>query len=49
MRAVRDPPNLVDIVREVVPGYPTTYGWPEDISTEDALAKPLELNLRRSG
>jgi hypothetical protein len=24
-------------------------GWPEDISTEDALAKLLELNLQRSG
>jgi hypothetical protein len=25
------------------------YGWPEDISDEDALAKLLELNLARAG
>jgi type II restriction/modification system DNA methylase subunit YeeA len=25
------------------------YGWPEDISTEDALEKLLELNLARAG
>ncbi len=85
-----NPPDLVDIVPEVVPGYPdrilpkdaqaaatlkartltnlynqrpqwlvnahekldravaAAYGWPEDISTEDALAKLLELNLQRS-
>jgi len=24
------------------------YGWPEDISTEDALARPLALNLNRA-
>jgi hypothetical protein len=24
------------------------YGWPEDISTEDALAKLLALNLERA-
>ena len=24
------------------------YGWPEDISTDDALAKLLELNLERA-
>jgi type II restriction/modification system DNA methylase subunit YeeA len=86
-----NPPDLVDIVPEVVPGYPdrilpkdahaaatlkertltnlynqrpqwlvnahekldravaAAYGWPEDISTDDALAKLLELNLRRTG
>jgi type II restriction/modification system DNA methylase subunit YeeA len=86
-----NPPDLVEIVPEVVPGYPdrilpkdaqaaavlktrtltnlynerpqwlvnahaeldravaAAYGWPEDISTEDALAKLLELNLARSG
>ena len=85
-----NPPDLVDIVPEVVPGYPdrilpkdahaaatlkecmltnlynqrpqwlvnahdkldravaAAYGWPEDISTDDALAKLLELNLRRT-
>jgi len=86
-----NPPDLVEIVPEVVPGYPdrilpkdsqaaailktrtltnlynerpqwlanahaeldravaAAYGWPEDISTEDALAKLLELNLQRAG
>lgn len=86
-----NPPDLVEIVPEVVPGYPdrilpkdaqaaailktrtltnlynerpqwlanahadldravaAAYGWPEDISTEDALAKLLELNLARAG
>ncbi|MDJ0447300.1 DNA methyltransferase [Methylocystis sp. JR02] len=85
-----NPPDLVEIVPEVVPGYPdrilpkdaqaavklkertltnlynqrpqwlvnahdkldravtAAYGWPEDISTEDALAKLLELNLKRA-
>lgn len=85
-----NPPDLVDIVPEVVTGYPdrilpkdaqaaatlkartltnlynqrpqwlvnahekldravaAAYGWPEDISTEDALARLLELNLQRS-
>jgi type II restriction/modification system DNA methylase subunit YeeA len=84
-----NPPDLVDIVPEVVAGYPdrilpknveaaaklkdrtltnlhnqrpqwlldahaeldravaAAYGWPEDISTEDALAKLLALNLDR--
>jgi type II restriction/modification system DNA methylase subunit YeeA len=86
-----NPPDLIDIVPEVVPGYPdrilpkneqtaaelkkrtltnlynqrpqwladvhhdldaavaAAYGWPEDISDEDALAKLLELNLARAG
>lgn len=86
-----NPPDLVEIVPEVVAGYPdrilpkdaqaaatlkartltnlynqrpqwlvnahdrldravaAAYGWPEDISTEDALAKLLALNLQRSG
>ncbi|MGC1863774.1 MAG: hypothetical protein WA733_22290 [Methylocystis sp.] len=26
----------------------STYGWPEDISTEDALARLLALNLARA-
>jgi type II restriction/modification system DNA methylase subunit YeeA len=85
-----NPPDLVDIVPEVVPGYPdrilpknekaaaelkkrtltnlynmrpqwlddahrdldaavaAAYGWPADISEEDALAKLLELNLSRA-
>ena len=85
-----NPPDLVEIVPEVVPGYPdrilpkdekaaaflkertltnlynqrpswlanahdeldrsvaAAYGWPEDISTEDALARLLALNLERS-
>jgi type II restriction/modification system DNA methylase subunit YeeA len=85
-----NPPDLVDIVPEVVPGYPdrilpknekaaaelkkrtltnlynarpqwlddahhdldaavaAAYGWPADISEDDALAKLLELNLARA-
>ncbi len=85
-----NPPDLVEIVPEVVPGYPdrilpknaeaaaklkartltnlynerpswlqnahaeldravaSAYGWPEDISTEDALARLLALNLERA-
>jgi len=84
-----NPPDLIDIVPEVVAGYPdrilpkneqaavelkkrtltnlynarpqwladahrdldaavaAAYGWPADISEEDALAKLLELNLAR--
>jgi type II restriction/modification system DNA methylase subunit YeeA len=86
-----NPPDLIDIVPEVVAGYPdrilpkteaaavelkkrtltnlynarpqwlaavhrdldvavaAAYGWPADISEEDALAKLLELNLTRAG
>jgi len=89
-RAWLNPPDLVRVETEVVPGYPdrilpknaeaaaklkertltnlynqrpqwladahdaldravaAAYGWPEDISTEDALAKLLELNLERA-
>jgi hypothetical protein len=85
-----NPPDLIDIVPEVVPGYPdrilpknekaaaelkkrtltglynarpqwlvdahraldatvaSAYGWPTDISDEEALAKLLEMNLQRS-
>lgn len=85
-----NPPDLVDIVPEVVPGYPdrilpkseeaaailkkrtltnlynarpawlasahaaldaavaAAYGWPEDIATEDALARLFALNQARS-
>lgn len=86
-----NPPDLIDVVPEVVPGYPdrilpkneksaaelkkrtltnlynarpqwladahrdldaavaAAYGWPADISEEDALAKLLALNLARAG
>jgi hypothetical protein len=86
-----NPPDLIQIVPEVVPGYPdrilpkneraaaelkkrtltnlynqrpkwladvhhyldaavaAAYGWPANISEEDALAKLLELNLKRAG
>jgi type II restriction/modification system DNA methylase subunit YeeA len=86
-----NPPDLIDIVPEVVPGYPdrilpknekaaaelkkrtltnlynqrpqwlsdahrdldaavaAAYGWPADISEDEALAKLLELNLARTG
>jgi len=89
-RAWLNPPDLVDIVPEVVAGYPdrtmprnteaeatlrsrtltklynerpqwladahaaldaavaAAYGWPEDITTDDALERLLELNLGRS-
>ena len=85
-----NPPDLVDIMPEVVPGYPdrilpknaeaavqlkertltklynarpqwlatlhdtldravaAAYGWPEDIATDDALARLLTLNLERA-
>jgi type II restriction/modification system DNA methylase subunit YeeA len=85
-----NPPDLIDIVPEVVPGYPdrilpknekaaaelkkrtltnlynarpqwladahrdldavvaAAYGWPADISEDEALAKLLELNLTRA-
>jgi PAS domain S-box-containing protein len=87
---VGNPPDLVEIVPEVVPNYPdrvlpknleaeavlkertltklynarpqwlddahaeldhsvaAAYGWPEDISTDEALSKLLELNLKRA-
>lgn len=90
-RAWLNPSDLVEIVPELVPGYPdrilprtveaeatlrtrtltrlyngrpqwladahaaldaavaAAYGWPEDISTDEALARLLELNLARSG
>jgi type II restriction/modification system DNA methylase subunit YeeA len=86
-----NPPDLIDVVPEVVSGYPdrilpkndtaaaelkkrtltnlynarpqwladahrdldaavaAAYGWPADISEDDALAKLLELNLARAG
>jgi len=89
-RAWLNPPDLVDVVPEVVPGYPdrilpkdekaaailkertltnlynqrpswlvnahaeldravaSAYGWPEDIATEEALARLLALNLERA-
>jgi hypothetical protein len=89
-KAWLNPPDLIDILPEVVPGYPdrilpknveaavilkkrtltnlynerpqwladahcdldatvaAAYGWPADISEEDALAKLLELNLARA-
>ncbi len=89
-RSWLNPPDMVEIVPEVAPGYPdrilpkdekaaailkertltnlynqrpswlqnahaeldravaSAYGWPEDISTEEALAKLLALNLERA-
>jgi hypothetical protein len=86
-----NPPDIIDLVPEVAPGYPdrilpkneeaaaglrkrtltnlynqrpqwladahgdldaavaAAYGWPADISEEDALAKLLELNISRAG
>lgn len=90
-RAWLDPPDLVRIVPEVVPGYPdrilprdtaaaailkdrtltklynarptwlanahaeldravaAAYGWPEEIATEEALARLLAFNAERAG
>lgn len=39
---------LVNAHNKLDRGVAAAYGWPEDISTDDALAKLLELNLRRT-
>jgi type II restriction/modification system DNA methylase subunit YeeA len=38
---------LVDVHRDLDAAVAGAYGWPSDISEEDALAKLLELNLAR--
>ncbi len=43
------PQWLVNAHEKLDRAVAAAYGWPEDVSTEDALAKLLELNLRRSG
>ncbi|WP_144259738.1 DNA methyltransferase [Methylocystis sp. ATCC 49242] len=42
------PQWLVNAHAELDKAVAAAYGWPEDISTEDALAKLLELNLQRA-
>ncbi|WP_198028760.1 class I SAM-dependent DNA methyltransferase [Mesorhizobium sp. WSM3626] len=44
----RRPQWLVDAHRELDAAVATAYGWPTDISEEDALAKLLELNFTRA-
>jgi type II restriction/modification system DNA methylase subunit YeeA len=44
------PPQwLTDAHRDLDAAVAAAYGWPADISEEDALAKLLELNLARAG
>jgi type II restriction/modification system DNA methylase subunit YeeA len=40
---------LVDAHRDLDSAVAAAYGWPADISEDDALAKLLELNLKRAG
>ena len=43
------PQWLADAHRDLDAAVASAYGWPADISEEDALAKLLELNLARAG
>ena len=43
------PQWLADAHRDLDAAVAAAYGWPADISEEDALAKLLELNLARAG
>lgn len=43
------PQWLDDAHRDLDAAVAAAYGWPADISEEDALAKLLELNLARAG
>jgi hypothetical protein len=42
------PQWLADAHRDLDATVAAAYGWPADISEEDALAKLLELNLQRA-
>ncbi len=42
------PSWLENIHAELDRAVASAYGWPEDISTEDALARLLALNLERA-
>jgi len=42
------PQWLIDAHRDLDSAVAAAYGWPADISIEDALAKLLELNLARA-
>jgi type II restriction/modification system DNA methylase subunit YeeA len=43
------PQWLADAHRDLDSAVAAAYGWPSEISEEDALAKLLELNLARAG
>jgi type II restriction/modification system DNA methylase subunit YeeA len=43
------PQWLADAHRDLDVAVAAAYGWPADISEEDALAKLLEINLKRAG
>jgi hypothetical protein len=43
------PQWLADAHRDLDGAVAAAYGWPEDISEDDALSNLLELNLARSG
>jgi hypothetical protein len=43
------PQWLAHAHRDLDAAVAAAYGWPADISEEDALAKLLELNLTRAG
>src|SRR5436309_13061649 len=43
------PQWLADAHRDLDAAVAAAYGWPADISEEDALSKLLELNLARAG
>jgi len=42
------PQWLIDAHRDLDAAVAAAYGWPADISEEDALTKLLELNLARA-
>jgi hypothetical protein len=42
------PQWLIDAHRDLDAVVASAYGWPADISEEDALARLLELNLARA-
>lgn len=43
------PQWLADAHRDLDAAVAAAYGWPADISEDEALAKLLELNLSRAG
>jgi hypothetical protein len=48
MRAFSFPQWLSDAHRDLDAAVAAAYGWPADISEEEALARLLEMNLTRS-
>ena len=49
IRSERVECSVADAHRDLDAAVAAAYGWPADISKEDALAKLLELNLARAG